>query len=46
VVRGCGKSVDEFNKLINEWERSKEKFEQVAKMIRSGKNPFSGSGLF
>jgi signal recognition particle GTPase len=42
VIKGSGRKPEEFNKLINEWEKSKDKMDALSKNIRSGKNPFSG----
>ena len=41
VVKGSGRRSDELNKMLAEWEKSKQKMDEMGKMIRKGKNPFS-----
>lgn len=41
IVKGSGKKMDDLNKLLNEWEKSKSRMEEVGKIIKKGQNPFS-----
>jgi len=41
VVKGSGRKPDELNKLLNEWEKSKSKMDEIGRNLRKGKNPFS-----
>lgn len=41
IVNGSGRKMDELNKMLSEWEKSKEKMEEVGKVIKKGQNPFS-----
>ena len=40
VIKGSGRKPDEFNKLINQWEKFRKQMEDVGKELRKGKNPF------
>ncbi len=41
VIRGSGRSPEEFNKLYTTWEKSKKQMEEFGNQLRKGKNPFS-----
>lgn len=41
IVNGSGRKMDELNKLLSEWEKSKARMEEVGKLIKKGGNPFS-----
>ncbi len=41
ITKGSGKKMDDLNKLLNEWEKSKARMEEVGKVIKKGQNPFS-----
>lgn len=41
IVKGSGKKMDDLNKLLSEWEKSKARMEEVGKVIKKGQNPFS-----
>lgn len=41
IVKGSGRKMDELNKLLSEWEKSKARMEEVGKVIKKGQNPFS-----
>ena len=40
VIKGSGRKPDEFNKLINQWEKFRKQKEDIGKELRKGKNPF------
>lgn len=40
IIYGSGRKADELNKLLNEWEKAKQKMEDVGKQIKKGINPF------
>ena len=40
VIKGSGRKPDEFNKLINQWEKFLKQMEDIGKELRKGKNPF------
>lgn len=40
VIKGSGRKPDEFNKLINQWEKFRKQMEDIGKELRKGKNPF------
>jgi signal recognition particle subunit SRP54 len=42
VIKGSGKKPEDFNKLLNEWERMRDQMAEMGKMIRAGKNPLAG----
>ncbi|GMO15521.1 MAG: signal recognition particle protein [Mycoplasmoidaceae bacterium] len=42
VIKGSGRSAEEFNKLIKEWESSKERMQELGKKLMRGQNPLSG----
>jgi signal recognition particle subunit SRP54 len=42
VIKGSGRSSDEFNKLMSEHKKAKEKIDAISKNLKSGKNIFSG----
>ncbi|RCT49671.1 signal recognition particle protein [Ureaplasma parvum] len=44
VLKGSGRSPDELNKLLKQWEVSRDKMAELGKMLQKGKNPFSKSG--
>lgn len=47
VLKGSGRSPDELNKLLKQWEESRDKMAEMGKMLQKGKNPFAkGSGFF
>lgn len=47
VLKGSGRSPDELNKLLKQWEDSKEKMAEMGKMLQKGQNPFkNGGGIF
>ena len=39
ILKGCGKTQQEYNLLLRQFEKSKKQMEQVAKMMKSGKMP-------
>lgn len=41
VIKGSGRKPDEFNKLINQWEKMRKQMEEFGKELRCGKNPFA-----
>lgn len=41
VIKGSGRKPDEFNKLINQWEKMRKQMEDIGKELRRGKNPFA-----
>lgn len=41
IIKGSGRKPDELNKLLSEWEKSKERMEEVGKQIKKGHNPFA-----
>ena len=41
VIKGSGRKPDEFNKLINQWEKMRKQMEEFGKELRRGKNPFA-----
>lgn len=41
VIKGSGRKPDEFNKLINQWEKMRKQMEELGKELRRGKNPFA-----
>ncbi|MCV3754218.1 signal recognition particle protein [Ureaplasma zalophigenitalium] len=45
VLKGSGRSPDEFNKLYKQWENAREKMAEIGKMLKSGKNPFGKDGI-
>lgn len=48
VLNGSGRSPDELNKLLKQWEQSRDKMAEMGKMLKSGKNPFGKNmgGMF
>lgn len=42
VINGSGRKADELNKLLSEWEKAKQRMEEVGKQIKKGQNPFAG----
>lgn len=46
VIKGSGAKPDEFNKMLKKWEESKATFENIAKKIKSGQNPFGRNFTF
>ncbi|MCV3728679.1 signal recognition particle protein [Ureaplasma miroungigenitalium] len=45
VLKGSGRTPDEFNKLYKQWENAREKMAEIGKMLKSGKNPFGKDGI-
>ena len=45
VVKGSGRKMDELNKLLKQWEESKDKMAEAGKMLQMGKNPFGKGGF-
>lgn len=41
ITKGSGKKMDDLNKLLSEWEKSKTRMEEVGKIIKKGQNPFA-----
>lgn len=41
IIKGSGRKADELNKLLSEWEKAKQRMEEVGKQIKKGTNPFS-----
>ncbi|MCF0217814.1 MAG: signal recognition particle protein [Malacoplasma sp.] len=41
VIKGSGRKADELNKLLNEWEKAKERMDNIGKQIKKGQNPFA-----
>lgn len=41
VIKGSGRKPDEFNKLINQWEKMRKQMQDIGKELRRGKNPFA-----
>lgn len=41
IIKGSGRKPDELNKLLSEWEKSRQRMEEVGKQIKKGQNPFS-----
>lgn len=41
IVKGAGRKMDELNKMLSEWEKAKNKMEEIGKILKGGKNPFS-----
>ncbi|MCV3743444.1 signal recognition particle protein [Ureaplasma sp. ES3154-GEN] len=44
VLKGSGRSPDEFNKLYKQWENARDKMAEIGKMLKGGKNPFGKDG--
>lgn len=42
ILKGSGRKADELNKLLSEWEKAKQRMEEVGKQIKKGQNPFAG----
>lgn len=42
IAMGAGQQVTELNRLLNEFEQSKQMMRQMAKMMQGGNNPFAG----
>lgn len=42
IINGSGRKADELNKMLSEWEKAKERMDNVGKMLKKGQNPFSG----
>jgi signal recognition particle subunit SRP54 len=42
IINGSGRKADDLNKMLNEWEKAKKKMDDMAKQIKSGRNPFGG----
>jgi len=40
VIKGSGRTSEEFNKLLKEWEVMRDKFADVGKKLMKGQNPF------
>ncbi|WP_031488800.1 signal recognition particle protein [Ureaplasma canigenitalium] len=40
IIRGSGRTPDELNKLLKQWETSRDKMADMGKMLKQGKNPF------
>ncbi len=40
VVKGSGRSMDELNKLLKQWEQGRERMVEVGKKLQRGENPF------
>lgn len=45
VVKGSGRNMDELNKLLKQWELTRDKMADAGKMLQSGKNPFGKNGF-
>ena len=45
VIKGSGRKMDELNKLLKQWEESKDKMAEAGKMLQMGKNPFGKGGF-
>ncbi|MGL4950908.1 MAG: signal recognition particle protein [Mycoplasma sp.] len=45
ILKGSGRKPDELNKLLKNWEDSNKKMTEIGAKMRSGKNPFGGSGM-
>jgi signal recognition particle subunit SRP54 len=45
VIKGSGRKPDELNKMLNEWEKSKKKMEELGRQLKTGHNPFSKLGI-
>lgn len=41
VIKGSGRKPDEFNKLINTWEKFRKQMEEMGNKLKRGINPFS-----
>ncbi len=41
IIKGSGRKPDELNKMLNEFEQSKKKMDQIGSMLKKGKNPQS-----
>ncbi|MDR0545792.1 MAG: signal recognition particle protein [Mycoplasmataceae bacterium] len=41
ITNGSGRNPDELNKMLAEWEKAKKKMDEMGKMIKNNKNPFS-----
>lgn len=41
VIRGSGRTPEEFNRLYTTWEKFKKQMEEVGNQLRKGKNPFA-----
>ncbi|MDR2829152.1 MAG: signal recognition particle protein, partial [Mycoplasmataceae bacterium] len=39
VIRGSGRTAEEFNRLIKEWEGSKDKMAEMGRKFMRGQNP-------
>ncbi|MDR1850536.1 MAG: signal recognition particle protein [Mycoplasmataceae bacterium] len=42
VIKGSGRKPEEFNKLLKEWESSRDRMMEVGKKIMRGQNPLAG----
>ena len=45
IIKGSGRKMDELNKLLKQWEVSRDKMAEAGKMLQSGKNPFGKNGF-
>jgi len=43
VIKGSGRTSEEFNKLLKEWEVMRDKMADVGKKLMKGMNPFGGA---
>lgn len=41
IIKGSGRKPDELNKLLKEWDTAQKRMEEMGKIIKKGKNPFS-----
>ncbi|MDE7433545.1 MAG: hypothetical protein K2M43_00075 [Mycoplasmoidaceae bacterium] len=41
VIKGSGCKPDDLNKMLNEFEKTKKKMDEIASALRKGKNPMS-----
>ena len=46
VVKGSGRTMDELNKLLKQWEVGRDRMNEMGKMLKKGQNPFTGEGGF
>ncbi|WP_058158329.1 signal recognition particle protein [Mycoplasmoides pneumoniae] len=44
IIKGSGRKMDELNKLMKEWSKLQTKTAEMGRMLKGGKNPFSGFG--
>ncbi len=41
IIKGSGRKADELNKMLSEWEKAKQRMDDVGKQLKKGQNPFS-----